>query len=152
MPAVDLIDETFIVASPQVLAAVVHDPERWRQWWPDLELALFMDRGVQGVRWSVFGAFVGSSEIWLEPVGDGTLVHYFLRVDPATSGPLQPRRAARIRRDRALGWKRWINALKDELEVGRQPGEPATGPAVVQGSSPASPDSRNPRSVPSKRE
>ena len=141
VPALDLIDETFIVAAPEVISAVVHDPERWRQWWPDLELRLFMDRAERGIRWSVSGSFTGSNEIWLEPVGDGTLVHYFLRVDPARGGSLGPRRVARVRHARALSWKSWINALKDELEAGRAPGMPA----AASGSSPA-------RSVPSKPE
>jgi hypothetical protein len=125
VPSVDLIDETFVVASPSLVSAAVHDPRRWRAWWPDLELSVFMDRAQSGIRWSVSGAFVGSNEIWLEPVGDGTLLHYFLRVDPK-EGALTPRRAARVRRARALAWKRWVNALKDELEGGREPGTPAS--------------------------
>jgi len=141
VPALDLIDETFIVAAPERISVVVHDPERWRQWWPDLELRIFMDRAERGIRWSVSGSFTGSNEIWLEPVGDGTLVHYFLRLDPADGGSLGPRRAARVRRSRALSWKRWINALKDELEAGRAVGMPAAG----SGSS-------HTRSVPSKPE
>ncbi len=121
MPAVDLIDETFIVASPRAVSAVAHDPQRWRTWWPDLELTVFMDRADHGIRWSVSGEFVGSNELWLEPVGDGTLVHYFLRVDLA-AGVLAARPAARLRRTRTLAWKRWVNALKDELEGDRAPG------------------------------
>ena len=29
------------------------------------------------------GALVGTMEVWLEPMLDGTLLHYFLRADPA---------------------------------------------------------------------
>ena len=141
VPALDLIDETFIVAAPERLAAVVHDPVRWRQWWPDLELRIFMDRAERGIRWSVSGSFTGSNEIWLEPVGDGTLVHYFLRVDPANGGSLSPRRAAAVRRSRALSWKRWVNALKDELEAGRAAAMPASGSSSrPTGSVPSKPE------------
>jgi len=131
---VDLVDETFVVATPAEVAAVVHDPDRWRQWWPDLELTVFMDRGLAGVRWSVTGALRGSAELWLETVLDGVLVHYYLRADDAVSpAPADPaersdvaaRRAGdRLRDRRARAWKRSVNALKDELEAGRAPGLP----------------------------
>ena len=141
VPAQDLSDETFIVATPERISVVVHDPERWRQWWPDLELRIFMDRAERGIRWSVSGSFTGSNEIWLEPVGDGTLVHYFLRVDPANGGSLSPRRAAAVRRSRALSWKRWVNALKDELEAGRAAAMPASGSSSrPTGSVPSKPE------------
>ena len=137
MPWVDLIDETFIVAAPCELAAVVHDPQRWRAWWPGLQLTVFMDRGEQGVRWSVTGDLVGSAEIWLEPFGDGVVVHHYLRADPTRPGsptdavegdPAKLARLAdRVRRRHALAWKRSVNALKDELEAGRAPGMPREG-------------------------
>jgi hypothetical protein len=140
MPLVDLIDETFIVADPATVAAALADPRRWRQWWPDLELAVFMDRGEQGVRWTVTGALVGSSELWLQRFGDGVIAHYFLRVDPTRGGSatepasVRPRRrrrwAQRLARERALAWKRAVNALKDELEMGRPPGVPRVPAAV----------------------
>ena len=134
MPAVDLVDETFVVADRAVLAAEVADPASWARWWPELELAVFMDRGLDGIRWSVSGRWCGSLEIWLEPVGDGVLVHHYARldpVDPATGGP-RPlptdargwRRAARERARRARRWKQSVWELKDRLEQGRPPGEP----------------------------
>lgn len=149
MPAVDLVDETFVVADRAVLAAEVADPASWRRWWPELELAVFMDRSLDGMRWSVSGRWVGSLEIWLEPVGDGVLVHHYARldpVDPATGGPApQPadlrgwRRAARERDRRARRWKRSVWELKDRLEAGRAPGRPRPLPApdgpAVEGSS-----------------
>lgn len=132
MPVVDLVDETFIVAPPAALAAVVSERSRWKQWWPDLTLEVFMDRGEQGIRWSIKGALVGSAEIWVEPFGDGAIVHYFLRADPTTGAELTPRvlpdsprgrRAAdRLRRQHALHWKRTIWALKVEMEGDRAPG------------------------------
>lgn len=146
MPAIDLVDETFIAADPARIAALVADSSRWKQWWPDLTLTIFMDRGEKGIRWSASGAFVGSAEIWIEPCFDGAIVHYFLRLDPvpaavdltagrdgeqgdpASGSVLSHRRAARIRQARAKSWKRVVWALKDELEAGREPGSPATAP------------------------
>lgn len=130
MPLVDLIDETFVVADADKLAATLADERLWREWWPDLRLTVFMDRGREGIRWTVAGALVGSSEVWLEPHGDGVIVHYYLRCDPAPSRgwPTRPKRAARaarrLRHRHAVDWKRRVNALKDELESGRPPGEP----------------------------
>jgi hypothetical protein len=140
MPLVDLIDETFVVAPPAVLARRFSDPQLWREWWPRLHLAMQEDRGWQGVRWTVTGALVGSSEIWLEPVGDGTVVHYYLRADPTRRGePTIPvtgpparlaRLARRTARAHAVAFKRRLNALKDELEAGRPPGVPVVGSTV----------------------
>ena len=140
MPALDLVDETFVVVDRARLAAVVADPARWRAWWPDLRLEVFMDRGLDGIRWSATGAWVGSVEIWLEPVLDGVLLHHYLRLDrpgpdgaplPAATDPRGRRRDARARARRAREWKWTAWALKDELEAEREPGTPraAAGPA-----------------------
>jgi hypothetical protein len=134
VPTVDLVDETFVVADRAAIAAVVADPDRWRRWWPDLDVTVFMDRGADGMRWSARGAWVGSVEIWLEAQGDGVLLHHYQRldpVDPRTGAPRpEPvdltglRRAAHERDRRARSWKRHVWALKDELEAGRSAGEP----------------------------
>jgi hypothetical protein len=122
MAALDLVDETFLVADPAAVAAVVRDPARWEQWWPDLRLGVFQDRGDAGVRWNVRGALTGSMEIWLEPYGDGTVLHHYVRCDPVG----RPRITPRERRRRQLHAKRLFWALKDELEGDRRPGEPRT--------------------------
>jgi hypothetical protein len=132
VPTVDLVDETFVVADRALLAALVADPARWRGWWPDLDLTVFMDRGQDGIRWSVAGAWTGSLEIWLEPVADGVLVHHYARLDrpgvpePAAGDVAGWRRASRERARRARAWKRSVWSLKDELEAGRAPGMPRT--------------------------
>jgi hypothetical protein len=120
----DLIDETFVVASAADVAEAVRDPARWRRWWPDLELSVFQDRGDAGVRWNVRGALAGSMEVWLEPYGDGVILHYYLRCDPPPGRALSPAAARREIRRRAVRAKRVFWALKDELEAGRPPGEP----------------------------
>ncbi|GAC1330056.1 MAG: hypothetical protein NVSMB13_17940 [Mycobacteriales bacterium] len=136
MPAVDLIDETFLVVDPATLAARVHDPALWRSWWPGLTLSVFEDRGAQGLRWTVTGDLVGSSEVWLEPFRDGVLVHYYLRAELTARGSdtevlTRPRRWVRRRalaagRRHSAELKRAVNALKDELEASRPAGAPRT--------------------------
>jgi hypothetical protein len=118
-PSVDLVDETFVVAAPQALARRFSDPALWQDWWPDLRLTVTADRGLEGVRWAVEGALVGSAEIWLEPWRDGVIVHWFLRAKP-----LRPGKAARVRRSYATAFKRRMHALKDDLEGGRPAGVP----------------------------
>ena len=133
MPVVDLVDETFIVVPPAALAMVVADERRWRIWWPELTLDVFMDRGEKGIRWSITGTLVGSAEVWLEPFGDGAIVHYYLRADPTADpagtvartlpdSPRGRRAADRLRRRHALHWKQTVWALKRELERDRVAG------------------------------
>lgn len=131
MAGVDLVDETFIVAPAEVLAPIVADPASQKQWWPDLKLTVFMDRGLQGQRWSSTGALIGSVEIWLEPFGDGCIVHHYLRGEPSTDGvtpepwpdtPAGWRKAAAERARRAKAWKRSVWALKARIEADRPAG------------------------------
>lgn len=118
-PAVDIADETYVGRPPSVLAPLVADPARWRRWWPDLDLRVTRDRGDKGQQWQVGGALRGSMEIWLEPVGEGTVVHWFVRATPAKS--LSPRRLRAARERRVLAWKAVAFAVKDRLE-GVKPG------------------------------
>jgi hypothetical protein len=81
---------------------------------------VYLDRGDQGLRWTVRGALTGSMEIWLEPMLDGTLLHYFLRADlPTARGPRDQQREV-ARRQRAA--KAIALDLKIVLEDGRRPG------------------------------
>jgi hypothetical protein len=125
VPRFDLVDETFVVAPPAAVAAALHDPARCARWWPDLRLSVFQDRGEQGIRWNLAGALAGSMEVWLEPYGDGVIVHYYLRADPPPGRSFSARAVRREIRRRALRAKRVFWQLKDELERGRRPGEPA---------------------------
>lgn len=122
MPQVDLADDSFVVASPTTVAARLRDPEFWRSCWPDVDLTVYHDRGVEGLRWYTTGTLVGTAELWLEPYQEGTLVHVFLRADPA--GPMSSRRLTRLRHRYAHALKAAVFALKDELEAGRPAGTP----------------------------
>jgi hypothetical protein len=121
--SIDLVDECFVVAPPATVAARFADPAAWPDWWPGMALTVFMDRGEKGLRWSVAGELTGSTEVWCEAWHDGTIVHWYLRVDPVR--PL-PDDALRERREAlTLRWKARMFALKDDLERGRRPGTPA---------------------------
>ena len=127
-PALDLVDETFLAVPPSTVAAVFKDPACWARYWPDLVLELYTDRGEKGLRWTVRGALVGTMEVWLEPVLDGTLLHYFLRATPAERGgtprALPPRELRREFDRRARAAKAIALGLKEILEDGREPGVP----------------------------
>jgi len=111
----DIADETYIRAVPAFLAPVVADPRSWRRWWPDLQPVVTRDRGAKGQQWEVTGALRGTMEVWLEAVGEGTVVHWFLRADPPEE--LRAGRLWRDRERRVLGWKAHMFGLKDRVEA-----------------------------------
>lgn len=126
MPAVDIVDSTWISARPVTVAAVVAEPANWRRWWPGLELTIDEWRAEKGVRWHVgsvqSGAAVGlagSAEVWLEPMGEGVVAHFFLRLDPAEGHTLEDRLRDRVTREYRLHTKRAFWALGDQLDPGR---------------------------------
>lgn len=113
MPQLSLIDDVYVDAPPTAVAAAVRDPGRWSDWWPDLDLTVSEDRGVEGIRWQVSGSVVGTMEYWVEPHRDGVLLHYYLRVDrdPSWSPRALTRETERRRRQaKRVGW-----AIAEEL-------------------------------------
>jgi hypothetical protein len=124
--SVDVVDETFLVVPPRSLAVIFADPVRCREFWPDLRLSVYADRGNEGLRWTVSGALVGTMEVWLEPVLDGTVLHYYLRAEPAgRDGTVRQvsrgAATAEVHR-RQLAAKRLAFELKDSLEADRELG------------------------------
>lgn len=138
VPSIDVVDETFLAVPPERVAAEFADRALWRRLWPDLELEVMTDRGAAGIRWTVGGALVGSMEVWLEPVLDGTVLHYFLRAEPAAgtsrTGGRAIRRATAAAQRRQRAAKAAAFGLKHRLENDR--------PAGV---APAPPDAGGPR-------
>jgi len=122
VPALDVIDETFLAVPPGTVAKAFADPESWRRYWPDLRVEVYADRGDEGLRWTVRGSLVGTMEVWLEPVLDGTLLHYFLRADPPPGAQFRPARLRREKTRRQLAAKAVALDLKIVLEGGRRPG------------------------------
>jgi hypothetical protein len=123
VPDLDIVDETFIAVPPKLVAAVFAEPASWRGFWPDLRLEVYADRGDQGMRWTIQGALTGTMEVWLEPMLDGTLLHYFLRADLSTPAR-RPRELRREYTSRQLAAKTLSLDLKAQLEKGRAPGCP----------------------------
>lgn len=124
MTSIDVMDELFVVAPPSAVAAQFGGRARWCELWPDLDLEVVTDRGPQGVRWTATGALVGSMEVWLEPVLDGTLLHYYLRADLPPGHRAGRRRIVAEIRARRRAAKAVAFAIKERLEAGRAPGEP----------------------------
>lgn len=122
MPEVDVLDATWFGVRPAVLAPAVADQANWRAWWPELDLAVDQLRGVKGVRWLIRtgrgGTVAGSMEIWLEPVDDGTVAHYFLRLD-GTPDPVRPRDRRRLEHEYRTRMKRAFWVLADRVDPGR---------------------------------
>ncbi len=119
MPAVDVLDDTFVRAAPDQVRAATR--VRWEGWLPDLSLLVDEDRGVKGVRWVAgTGArtpagMTGTAEVWLEAVRPGTVVHLYVRLDPS-GGPAAGRLARRLPDRVRRTWKRGLNRSKDIME------------------------------------
>jgi len=130
---IEIADDTLICASTSEISAVIREQSTWVRWWPDLTLQVYGDRGDKGLRWTVTGSLVGSSEMWLESIQpvrveeSATIVHYYLRANPTRNGSEVQSRAAthsarerrevhKLRERHVIAWKRNIWALKDALE------------------------------------
>ncbi|MEP9391278.1 hypothetical protein ABLE94_03330 [Gordonia sp. VNK1] len=129
MTSIQVADDTFVAAAPELGAGVVGDRGRWRRWWPDLRLEVVEDRGPAGVRWRVSGPLSGTMEIWCEPVLDGFVLHYFLHAEPTaalpTDDPARMRAVAELNRRRRVAGKVMAFEVKADLEGLRGAGEPA---------------------------
>lgn len=97
---------------------------------------------MEGVRWRVTGPRVtGTTEVWVEPVGEGAVLHTFVRVDPL--GRRWPSWWARWRRRRTRAHlRRVLWGLKDVTETASTaPVSPAVpGPPTGPPGSIAAPD------------
>lgn len=124
MNSIQIADETFVAADPADVGRVVADPANWRRWWPDLRLTVVEDRGPVGHRWTVTGALIGTTEIWLEPSLDGVILHYFLHAEPAgaSAGALARMNLAKANHARRAAGKKMAFELKRTLEASRPVG------------------------------
>ena len=121
---IQVADETFVAASPAAVGRAVGDRAAWRRWFPDLLLDVVEDRSDKGVRWTVTGPLTGTMEIWLEPVLDGVILHYYLHAEPAGAAAWQLAKMdvpAMTYRRRVAG-KRMAFEVKNTLESSRPVG------------------------------
>lgn len=124
MNSVQIADETFVCADPVEVGRAVADAPSWRRWWPDLRLTVVEDRGPSGQRWTVTGALTGTMEVWLEPMMDGVLLHYFLHAEPAgvTAHELARLDLAKLNHARRVAGKKMSFEIKTRLEAARPVG------------------------------
>jgi hypothetical protein len=124
MNSIQIADETFVVADPAEIGRYIADPARWRRWWPDLRLTVVEDRGDKGHRWTVSGPLTGTMEIWLEPVLDGAVLHYFLHAEPAGAAAWQLAKMdlAKMTHRRRVAGKNMAFEVKQRLEATRPVG------------------------------
>ncbi len=129
MNSIQIADETFVAADPVEVGRPVGDPANWRRWWPDLRLTVVEDRGEVGHRWTVTGALTGTMEIWLQPVLDGAILHYFLHAEPSgvAAWQLAKMNLAKMNHRRRVAGKNMA------FEVKRQLGGDAPGGGVPAG-------------------
>lgn len=119
MARISLLWECYIVAAPAGIATWLHEPAVLAGLGPGLYLRVSEDRGPLGVRWTATGALVGSCEVWLQPYGNDTIVHCYLRGEPTRPGLTgrgRDSRAAREARRRQHQVSAALWSLKDRLE------------------------------------
>jgi hypothetical protein len=124
MNSIQVADETFVAMDGATVGAAVAQSARWQRWWPDLRLAVVEQRGEAGIRWTVTGALTGTMEIWLEPMLDGVLLHYFLHAEPsgAAAWQLAKMNLVKMTHQRRVAGKRMAFEIKSELERSRPVG------------------------------
>jgi hypothetical protein len=126
MNSIQIADETFVAAAPGEVGRAVADRSSWRRWWPDLRLTVVEDRAEMGHRWTVAGALTGTMEIWLEPVLDGVVLHYFLHAEPSgvAAWQLAKMNLAKMNHQRRVAGKKMAFEVKQRLEASRPVGLP----------------------------
>jgi hypothetical protein len=124
MNSIQIADETFVSADPLEVGRAVGDPASWRRWWPDLHLTVVEDRGEVGHRWTVTGSLTGTMEVWLQPVLDGAILHYFLHAEPSgvAAHQLAKMNLAKMNHQRRVAGKNMAFELKRRLEATRPVG------------------------------
>jgi hypothetical protein len=116
---VEIVDDSVVVVDRGTVAAVIADRVMWHSWWPECDVTVVRNAGPDGMRWALRGALVGSTEVVIEPHGEGVLVHYALLADPTQPGssdqpralpdsPHGRRELEALRRRHLLAWKRTI--------------------------------------------
>jgi len=115
MPALDVVDETFLLAPATELRDIFCDELVWKSL--GMDLRCYDDRGLRGKRWTLSGSLTGTAEVWLEPSHGGVIVHVYLQADPASR-----QRRDRLKHRYAGPVKRWILDVKAGYDINRPAG------------------------------
>ncbi|WP_067547318.1 polyketide cyclase / dehydrase and lipid transport [Nocardia crassostreae] len=122
MSSIQIADQTFVAAPGSAVGDLLADRARWRAWWPDLQLSVREDRADKGIRWTVSGPVNGTMEVWLEPMLDGVILHYFMHAEPQGLERLSVRDLMAANRARRVAGKKMSFEVKARLEAGRKVG------------------------------
>lgn len=124
MNSIQIADETFVAADPAEVGRAVAERVDWQRWWPNLRLTVVEDRGAQGQRWTVTGALTGTMEVWLEPMLDGVIMHYFLHAEPsgAAAWQLDRMKLPKVNHRYRVAGKEMAFEVKQRLEASRPVG------------------------------
>ncbi|MCG5432706.1 polyketide cyclase / dehydrase and lipid transport [Mycobacterium sp. MYCO198283] len=129
MNSIQIADMTFIAADAADVGRAIADPGSWQRWWPDLHLTVVEDRGHKGIRWTVTGALTGTMEVWLEPMLDGVVAHYFLHAEPSGIAAWQLAKLdlPKLTHRRRAAGRAMTFEVKERLERGRPIGVSRSG-------------------------
>ncbi|MGX1810438.1 polyketide cyclase / dehydrase and lipid transport [Nocardia sp. NPDC055321] len=122
MSSIQVADQTFVAAPGAAVGQVLADKARWRRWWPDLQLQVREDRADKGIRWTIAGGATGTMEVWLEPMLDGVILHYFMHAEPKGVESMSARDLMAANRARRVAGKTMSFEIKARLEAGRKAG------------------------------
>lgn len=122
VPEVDIVDSTWVGAPAAVVGAEVGRTANWAAWWPELALRVEQARGEEGMRWNVVsgrsGRVTGSLEVWLQPQDDGTVAHFFARLD-GVGHPLDTRERTALVTEYRVRAKQVFWAVAARVDPGR---------------------------------
>jgi hypothetical protein len=74
---------------------------------------------------------LGTAEVWLEPMFEGVVAHFFLRLDSAPGHRLRRSEAARVERRFRQRTKRVFWTMADQMDPGRLTRHTSTSHASV---------------------
>jgi hypothetical protein len=142
VPVLDVNDQAFVARPPAAVRSDPDGPCGPARWVPGLGLAVVVDRGEEGLLWRAAArdpggrGWAGTAEVWLEAWHDGTVVHLYVRLDPAPDlrpglrpdlGPDPPgaRAVARWREALRDRWRAAFLAWRRDVDGWRRAGERA---------------------------
>lgn len=143
---IDAWDSVFVRVRRRDVHPWLADPGAWQQWWPGLQsrphadglavvlrppgrhrrpqrytVRLTEERPGLGIRLRYGGDLDGEAEYYYLDEPSGCVVHYLVRAE-AGAEVAGLRQAARVTADHRAAARAGLNALKDRLEAGREPG------------------------------